>query len=79
VNAVNNYDLWHHCIGYPSKQVLPFLSKDLNVFGSLHKEGTNDYDICYRAKQTSCPFLIVRIRLTIVLICFIVIFRGHIR
>lgn len=52
VNAVNTYDLWHHRLGH----LLSFLSNDLNVFGSLNKEGTNACDICYRAKRTRCPF-----------------------
>jgi len=56
VNAVNSYNLWHHRLGYPSKQVLSFLSKDLNISSSLHKEGINACDICYHAKQTHCPF-----------------------
>jgi len=56
VNAINTYDLWHHLLGHPSKQMLSFLPKDLNVSNSLHKEGTNACDICYHAKQTCCPF-----------------------
>ena len=56
MNAVNTYDLWHQRLGHPSQQAVSFLSKDLNVFGSLNKEGTNACDICYRAKQTRCPF-----------------------
>ena len=54
VNRVSSYELWHQCLGHPSRQALSKLFSGISKSSSSHKADL--CNVCVRAKQTRSSF-----------------------